>query len=283
MLERTYYDPARAQRPLTTAIWWPDTAAWAPPHPVILLSHGTGGSRFSLTWLAEALAAAGYVVAAPDHFGNSTTTAQPAYFVRYWERPLDLQVLLDRLLAAYGPVLDATRVGAAGFSFGGYTVLALAGATVDWPTVQQAAQTPAGAQAFVIPEMGDLRPLIQGLVPPSPLPALREPRVAAVLALAPALGLGFKPAAQPQTARAAVRLVAAAGDTLAPAATNAARYRQWVPDAEYATVAGGHYVFLPDQVGPAPYFEATTGGVRTRVHEAQAAAAVRFFDRALNR
>ena len=35
--------------------------------PLILLSHGYGGSWQSLSWLAHALAAKGYIVAAPNH------------------------------------------------------------------------------------------------------------------------------------------------------------------------------------------------------------------------
>ena len=36
--------------------------------PLVLLSHGTGGNRFSLAWLAIALAKNGYIIAAPDHW-----------------------------------------------------------------------------------------------------------------------------------------------------------------------------------------------------------------------
>lgn len=41
--------------------------------PVVLLSHGTGGTAASLGWLAHGLAAAGYVVLGVDHHGNTAS------------------------------------------------------------------------------------------------------------------------------------------------------------------------------------------------------------------
>ncbi len=41
------------------------------PYPVVLLSHGTGGTAESLGWLARALVARGHVVLAPQHHGNT--------------------------------------------------------------------------------------------------------------------------------------------------------------------------------------------------------------------
>jgi predicted dienelactone hydrolase len=111
------------------------------PYPVVLFSHGNGGMRIQSVYLTEHLASHGFVVAAPDHVGNTfaeqvnntgLSPAQAAYV-----RPLDISRTLDALLerSEHGPLLagaaDASRVGAAGHSFGGYTVFRLAGATVD--------------------------------------------------------------------------------------------------------------------------------------------------------
>ena len=41
--------------------------------PVVLLSHGTGGTAASLGWLARRLAAAGWVVLGIDHHGNTAS------------------------------------------------------------------------------------------------------------------------------------------------------------------------------------------------------------------
>ena len=44
-------------------------------YPLLLLSHGTGGSADSLDWLGAGLAAAGYVVAGVNH--PATTRSSP--------------------------------------------------------------------------------------------------------------------------------------------------------------------------------------------------------------
>ena len=54
-------------------------------------------------------------------------------FTLGWERAVDLSKVLDGMLAdpEFGPRIDPHRVGAAGFSYGGYTVLELAGGIGD--------------------------------------------------------------------------------------------------------------------------------------------------------
>lgn len=98
-------------------------------HPLVLLSHGTGGNRFSLAWLAIALVKQGYMVIAPDHWGNTFDNKIPEYFVRYWDRPLDVRFLLSQIFADENlcKYIDHEKIGALGFSFGGNAVLALAG------------------------------------------------------------------------------------------------------------------------------------------------------------
>ena len=141
-------------RPLATTVWYPTSAAnpeqtWsagvfrfgysalnAPfddttPRPLIVLSHGTGGSAAQLSWLAEHLVAGGYIVAAVNHHGNTALEDRqwPAAYVLPSERSRDLSVLIDKLLnhAELGPRIDRNRIGAAGFSLGGYSVFGLAG------------------------------------------------------------------------------------------------------------------------------------------------------------
>ena len=42
-------------------------------YPLILLSHGTGGSAISISWLGKKLARKDYIVAALNHHGNTAT------------------------------------------------------------------------------------------------------------------------------------------------------------------------------------------------------------------
>ncbi|MFD2262315.1 alpha/beta hydrolase family protein [Lacibacterium aquatile] len=103
-------------------------------HPVVLLSHGTGGSAVGLHWLARHLAAEGFIVLGANHHGNTAREPYlPEGFLAWWERSRDLSLLLD-LMASEGPLagsLDLDRVFAVGFSLGGHAVLGLLGARTD--------------------------------------------------------------------------------------------------------------------------------------------------------
>jgi predicted dienelactone hydrolase len=97
-------DPARTDRTLTVDIWYPaDKRSDAPTasldlvfarlplpgvlagpeaargsFPLVVFSHGNGGVRFQSWFLMQALASHGFVVAAPDHAGNTAIDASPA-------------------------------------------------------------------------------------------------------------------------------------------------------------------------------------------------------------
>jgi predicted dienelactone hydrolase len=124
---------------------------WVPPHhgipvPVVIFSHGLGGSREGYAYLAKAWSASGYVVILPTHVGSDTTTIRDAR--KPWpkamaeatrnpdnlhHRPRDIQVVIDhladlpRLAGVPDLTCDASRIGVAGHSFGAWTTLAVAG------------------------------------------------------------------------------------------------------------------------------------------------------------
>ncbi|MEM7750879.1 MAG: dienelactone hydrolase, partial [Pseudomonadota bacterium] len=104
-----------------------DTAEW----PVVLLSHGTGGSAQGMSWLGCRLAAKGFIAVGVSHHGNTIIEPyRPEGFLCWWDRARDLTVILD-WFATEGPFanrVDPKQVFAAGFSLGGYTVFSLAGA-----------------------------------------------------------------------------------------------------------------------------------------------------------
>ena len=99
--------------------------------PLILISHGHGGSYAGHVDTAIALANAGYVVAALTHTGDNWRDTSLA--TALWERPRQLKRLDDYMLGAWPDHarIDPDRIGAFGFSAGGFTVLAAAGGEPD--------------------------------------------------------------------------------------------------------------------------------------------------------
>ena len=142
--------------------------------PVIIFSHGLGGSREGYWPLAEAWASAGFVVIQPSHPGSDTQTLKSAGILGLGSaarqamadpviltgRPHLITRLIDSIptiqahLTDFHGTLDATRIGIGGHSFGAWTTLAVAG--IGYPTP--------GCE-----KLGDPRPLaFLALSPPGP-------------------------------------------------------------------------------------------------------------------
>jgi predicted dienelactone hydrolase len=106
--------------------------------PLIVISHGSGGSFVGHHDTAETLADAGFVVAAINHPGNTgSDTSRSMDLSEFIERPTDIKRLVDFMLGA-SPAsvkIDPARIGLFGFSRGGYTGLVVVGADVDWDNV----------------------------------------------------------------------------------------------------------------------------------------------------
>ena len=275
-------------------------AGWAEGRrrPVILASHGFGGSARQMTWLGTALARAGYVVAAVDHPGTNGIdgiTAEGAYAP--WERSLDLRTALDRIAAdpALAPRLDLGRVGIVGFSMGGWTALLLAGARADFAAFDRFCASPA-RDSICEPQREyplDMRKRHDVLRAPAMHDAAareradhRDPRVRAVFAIAPALGPALDPASL-ASVRIPVAVLVGAADPITRPATNAELIARAVPGASLATLPGvAHYDFLSAcgakglEVA-APYCTDGAGTRRDATHAVTIAAVLRFFDDAL--
>jgi predicted dienelactone hydrolase len=165
----------RSKGDLTVAVWYPTTGrperhcyggptygsvavdgqpdAKGGPYPLLVFSHGYGGSGLAATFFTEPLAARGWIVAAPDHHDEHSavricTGAQEnldrrGFFARadqisksgpkdrpaYCYRLDEMKLALDGVLASetFGPLVDRQRIAVGGHSFGGFTSLGLCG------------------------------------------------------------------------------------------------------------------------------------------------------------
>jgi dienelactone hydrolase len=119
-----------ADRPLPTTLWYPSPLTGR--HPLILFSHGLGGSPRQFAPLAAGWAEAGYVVAAPAF---PRTNARARVDRRdIVNQPADADFVIEAVRALDGVPgdvlaghLDVGRVAAIGFSAGGTTTLGLFG------------------------------------------------------------------------------------------------------------------------------------------------------------
>lgn len=125
-----------------------DARPAAGKHPIILLSHGMGGSYLALNWLASGLASRGAVVVGVNHPNGWFKDRQIDKMFNHWTRAQDLSAALDHVLIdpTMKDNVDPTRVFAIGFSFGGWTALSLGGATAS-PTGSLAYCQAAGARS----------------------------------------------------------------------------------------------------------------------------------------
>lgn len=115
--------------------------------PLVIYSHGSGGLRYIASFYTEVLASHGFVVAAPDHAGNTaldrlagtaTSSAETAT-----NRLGDVTYVIDEVVAANDPTtvpfagaVDGEQIAVTGHSLGGFTALAgVSGYTVDGVTV----------------------------------------------------------------------------------------------------------------------------------------------------
>jgi len=246
-------------------------------HPVILLSHGNGGGMFSHHDTAEFLARHGYLVAAIEHPGDNFRDDSGLGSDRVLVgRNLQLSALLDGLLrGSTAESVDATRVGVAGFSAGGYTALTMVGAQPRFELLRPfCGQHP---ESVLCAGGGTIR------LSSPPLAAKVDARVRAAFVMSPVAAFfdrhGLSSVAMP------VWLYAAGADAVLPPDDNARRIRSEIPAlAGYTEIPeAGHFVFLapcsPKMQSATPALCLDKPGIdRRAVHEELNGEMLRFFN-----
>ena len=223
--------------------------------PLVLASHGTGSSPFLLRTIALRLVAAGYVVASVEHPGNHRgDDALAGTDANLVNRPRHLRLALDAVAddAICGPSVATERVAVIGHSVGGCTALALAGGT-PWSRVG------------------------------TPLATERDPRVAALVLLTPAV-FWFVPEGSLRDVDVPILAYAGEEDTTCPP-WHIHLVHGSVRDRAKVTLrtlpSTGHLSVLAALPATAAYRD-PPGFDRAAVHETMGAEITAFFDRCLH-
>ena len=222
-----------------------DAKALAGPWPLVMFSHGNGGIRDQSVFLTEWLARHGFVVASPEHVGNSIWSMDDKLggVMPIW-RPKDIKAVVDYLAKpdAKAPAWVAGLVktetyAIMGHSFGGYTSLAIAGLRVGVPPAYKLDCDAADAPKELCAEVATLGP--------DPWD-LSDPRCVLAVPLAPAgYSFGMLPKIQAGQSFPPIVLMGATGDTLTPVASEARAIYNDLPGvaALWVLTGSNHYIF----------------------------------------
>ncbi|RRO05677.1 alpha/beta hydrolase family protein [Pectobacterium aquaticum] len=160
-------------------------------YPLIVVSHGYGGSWFNQFWLAQVLVKQGYIVAAPNHLGTTFKDMRVEKAQELWLRPNDISRVITALLAAPEKTgrVDAKRIAAVGHSLGGWTVLELAGGRFSTEQFEKDCLTHAGLASCKVYEKMQVAKNAASRAQLDK--SLADPRISAVISLDMGLARGF--------------------------------------------------------------------------------------------
>lgn len=265
---------------IEAGLWLPKGALDGVPRPLIVISHGNGGWYRGHYDTAEALADAGFVVAALTHPGDNWRDDSRS--TQLSERPRQVSLLIDRMTQQGSGLvaIDSGRIGAFGFSAGGFTVTALAGGVSDPSRILRHCEAQPG---FFACRLFALQPINVSAWRPQG----HDPRVRAAVIAGPALGLAFTDESL-AAIRIPIQLWQAADDEILPAPFNAEPIRDRLgrPPEYHRVTDAGHYDFLPpcppEMLAAIPVLcRSKPGFDRAAFHQAFNREVVRFFQEAL--
>lgn len=290
-------------KPLQIGIWYPSQATTQPltigpttmsvavngvalgkALPLVVMSHGTGGSFLGHFDTAITLADAGFVVAAVTHTGDNY--ADQSRSMDVMDRPRQISRVIDHMLSTWNghATIDPARIGMFGFSAGGFTTLVSIGGIPDFLTVgPMCRQYPGDFACLLIAKSSS------SIAVPftTPTPRAGDPRIKAAVVAAPALGFTFSPDGL-KNVKVPVQLWRADDDVILPHPRYAEAVRLALPETpDYHVVPNaGHFDFLVPcssalaSVAPAICTSAV-GFDRAAFHASFDAAVLSFFKKTL--
>jgi predicted dienelactone hydrolase len=214
------------------------------PAPVIIFSHGLASDRQHFTATARHLASHGFVAVTVEHPGSNLqklkqllkgSTKEMFDVSEFIDRPQDVSYILDDLGRRFPGIVNVRQAGVVGHSLGGYTALALGGATIDFDYLTQACRSDIDAvNASLLLQCEALK------LPPQAY-NFRDDRVKFALAVNPIDGSIFGPKGMAKI-QIPVAIAAASDDVVASAVLEQIKPFSWIVNPE-------RYLFVVRGVG----------------------------------
>lgn len=210
--------------------------------------------------------------------------------LRLWDRSRDVSFALGEVLndPKWAALIDETRIGFVGHSFGGWTGVSLAGGRYDPGQQRSFCEKLVKKRDFYCNAI--LKDDIAGVSATDAAESFRDPRIKAFYIMASGPGQGF--IAESLKSISAPFIVDTAGfdEILEPHANSTAIARQ-IPGAREVTRAVGHFAYVPEcrwLIGPLvtkiaglPLCDDAPGVDRAQVHRQVAPDVVAFFNKNL--
>lgn len=213
-------DRAAAERDYSVDLYVPEGKTR--PSAVVIVSHGLGSTPGAFGYFGEHLASHGFVVAIPEHVGSGEEQFQELFaglsnsnvrLTEFVERPLDVKQVIDELerlsKTTLAGKLDLSRIGILGHSFGGYTALVSAGATLNLERLFRTCPTANRLNLSVGLQC------LNEVLPPFDTHVLSDRRVKAAIAINPLTSIVFGPEGM-GTLKVPTMLVGGSRDILTP-------------------------------------------------------------------
>ena len=255
--------------------------------PLIVISHGNWGSRYSQGWLAMKLVNAGYVVLSTSHPGTLGEDQTAAGRFRLWDRSRDVSFTLDEVLKnpRWAALIESERIGFIGHSFGGWTGVSLAGGRYD-PMRQRAYCEKSAQKDFYCD--GALKDDLSNVSAGGAGDAFRDPRIRAFYIMASGPAQGFTGESLKAIGTPFVVDTAELDEILEPMSNSSTLARQ-IPNSKEIKRPVGHFAYVPEcrpLVGKAlaklagvPICDDPEGVDRQSVHQRITSDVIAFFGR----
>jgi len=161
-------------------------------HPLILISHGLGGSWINQIWLASALSKKGYIVASPNHPGTSAENMNRVIAQNMLERPNDINRIITELFVnkKFSSYINHNNIVIIGHSYGGWTAIETIGGQFSSKQFSNACQAYPNSVSCII-----FNRQMRGLPPDSDYFKLdkmvQDPRIKVAIILDVSFAYGF--------------------------------------------------------------------------------------------